>query len=78
MRMDIFVCLFMIVWLSGVSAIAAAMINIQISRGSFEPGSLIILPFYVFGYGLSMGAFKEESIKSKKFFAELFEGKETN
>jgi|GEM_PF-3448503 len=40
---------------------------------NFEPVILIPLGMLVFGYVLVTGGFKYESVKSKKYLAQLFE-----
>ncbi len=71
MRLHIFVGLFMIFWFSGVFIGILAAITIAAS----EPIPFILIPFVmlIFGYVLTVGSFKYESIRAKKHLAELFE-----
>lgn len=75
MRLHMFVMIFMVLWLGGVGVGLVAVLTYAIQNETFE--ILMIIPafMFVFGYALTVGAFKYESIKSKKFFAQLFEAK---
>ena len=81
MQPHILVIAFMIFWLGGVGVIFLGFLYSLVSPLT-EPHttdpSLALIPggMFVFGYALSLGGFKFESIKSKKFFRELFEARE--
>lgn len=78
MRLHPFVLVFMIVWCGGVGLGFLAFLTATIGKGTFEPAILIPLGMLLFGYGLTTGGFKYESIKSKKYLAELFEAEIKN
>ncbi|RBL90650.1 hypothetical protein [Chitinophaga flava] len=81
MRMSVFVCVFLVIWLLLMSMI---LFSVKSSTGAD------IIPLGIFGnipflsqallcllmYAVTLGAFKYESMKSKKFLAALFEGRE--
>lgn len=73
MRLHPFVTVFMIIWLGGVGIGCLAALTISSQSQNFEPMTLIPLGMLIFGYVLVTGGFKYESIKSKKYLAELFE-----
>jgi hypothetical protein len=73
MRLHPFVLIFMSIWCGGVGLGFLAVLNTSINKGNFEPIILIPLGMLLFGYGLTTGGFKYESIKSKKYLAQLFE-----
>ena len=73
MRLHPFVLVFMFVWCGGVGFGFLAFLTSSIGKGTFEPTILIPLAMLLFGYGLTTGGFKYESIKSRKYLAELFE-----
>lgn len=73
MRLNTLVLIFMIIWFTGVGAGCAAGLSSISENPDFEPGSLLVLGMPIFGYVLMTGAFKIESIKSKKLLAKLFE-----
>lgn len=73
MRPVIFVIVFMCVWFGGVS-IAILVLTIE-AIISWKFSAINLLPFgmFLFGYLLTMGAFKAESLKSKKDLKNIFE-----
>ena len=75
MRLHPFVIVFMLVWfgLTGVGCFAA-LANI-FGNESFDSMNMRPFGMLIFGYALVTLGFKYESIKSKKFFAQLFEVK---
>lgn len=74
MRLHPFVLVFMLIWFGGVIMAAVSMLAASVTEG-FDGIALIPVGMLVFGYALVTGAFKYETQKSKKFFAELFEAK---
>lgn len=73
MRMNLFVCVFMGIWLSLVTFAGIAVVSHMLSERKFHSGIFGVLIMFAFGYGLALGGFKYESSKSKKFFAELLQ-----
>ena len=81
MRPHGFVIAFMILWLGGVGffffIMLASFISSMIQN---NPGdaSVLLIPggMFAFGYALLLGGFKFESIKSKRFFRDLFQAEE--
>lgn len=73
MRIHTSVIVFVIIWFVGVGIGSLAVLASLLSDQSFEPTALIPFGMLIFGYALVTGAFKYESIKSKKFLASLFE-----
>ena len=73
MRLHPFVYFFMVIWISFLAVFGLVFLNI--SDNINNPQYFSYLPFgmLLFGYILATGGFKYESIKSKKFFTELFE-----
>ena len=78
MRLHPFVLVFMFIWCGGVGLGFLAFLTSSLEKGTFEPAILIPLAMLLFGYGLTTGGFKYESIKSKKYLAELFEAEIRN
>ena len=78
MKLHVFVIVFMAVWLGGCAIASIAIIGSMLSNQSFEPVALMPLVMMLFGYAMVMGGFKYESIKSKKYFAQLFEAEMVN
>lgn len=76
MHPHIFVTAFMILWLGAVGFFFLAFLYSFVSS-STNP-SIVFIPggMFVFGYGMFLGGFKFESIKSKKFFRELLEARD--
>ena len=69
---------FMIFWLGGVGFFFFVALGSFISSlARTSPADPALIPFlggmFAFGYALLLGGFKFESIKSKKFFQELFD-----
>ena len=69
--MHFFVYAFMIVWLGFVVFAGLIVLSYMVNRHKFHPGIFGVLLMFAFGYGLTLGGFKFESTKSKKFFSEL-------
>ena len=78
MRPPIFVLIFMSIWTSGVllACVATLAVLIDPGKNKFSPAELIPFGMLLFGYGLVTIGFKTESIKSKKFLSDLFDGNE--
>lgn len=81
MRSHGLVIVFMIFWLGAVGFFFLAMLSTFISaamQGTIGNPSVLLAPagMFAFGYLLMLGGFKFESIKSKKFFCDLFEAEE--
>ena len=81
MHPHIFVTAFMIFWLGGVGFFFFTFLYSLVSSLTelhTTDHSLLLFPggMFIFGYGKFLGGFKFESIKSKKFFRELFEARE--
>lgn len=73
MRLHTFVVVFLIIWMSfvgiaGIASLVALFTSKTTQQMLFIPGAMLI-----FAYVLTMGAFKFESLKSKKQLKELFE-----
>lgn len=68
MRLHFFVILFLCVWFGGVG------IGVLAALSSQEFSAFSVIPFLMlfFGYALTTGAFKYESLKTKKYLADLF------
>lgn len=75
MKLSPFVIAFMFIWFGGVGISCFAVLTLFSSRSNFDPTKLIPFAMLVFGYAIVTGGFKYESIKTKKYFAELFEAK---
>jgi len=75
MRLHIFVIVFICIWFGGVGIGGIAVLASLFTNESFEPMALIPFGMLLFGYALVTGGFKVESIKSKKYLAQLFEAK---
>ncbi len=75
MRVNTFVIVFMFIWLGGVGigCLAVLASGFKFGGQNFEPMTLIPFGMLIFGYALVTGGFKYESLKSKKYLAELFE-----
>lgn len=73
MRLYPFVSVFAVIWLTGVLLAGAGMFLHGLLQSTFNWFSLVPLGMFVFGYGLTMGAFKYETRKSKEYFRELFD-----
>ncbi|MEN7550522.1 hypothetical protein AAG747_21560 [Rapidithrix thailandica] len=73
MRLHPLVMVFMLIWLGGVGMGCLAVLGSFSKRHNFDSMSLIPFGMLILGYVIVTGGFKYESIKSKKYFAELFE-----
>ena len=77
MRIHPFVAVFMFIWFGVLGIMLFIFLISFLSRQNFEAKVMVmgLVPFgmIVVGYALMMGAFKYESIKSKKYLCELFE-----
>ena len=73
MTMHPAVMIFMGIWLSGALFAAVAAFISELQKEHFEPATLLVLLFFVFGYCLATGGFKYESNKSKRFLDQLFD-----
>ena len=81
MRPHGFIIAFMIVWLGGVGFFFFIMLVSFISsmtQNNIRDAAVLLIPggMFAFGYALLLGGFKFESIKSKKFFRDLFQAEE--
>jgi hypothetical protein len=70
MRLSIPVIVFMSIWFGGVG-IGCLLVLAQLFTATFNPMFLIPFGMLLFGYFLTMRAFKHESKRSKKDLAEL-------
>ncbi len=73
MRLHLFILVFIFIWCGGAGFGFFAFLTVSIGKGSFDLVILIPLGMLLFGYGLTIAGFKYESIKSKKYIAQLFE-----
>ena len=73
MRLHSFVMVFMFIWLGAVGLTCLACLTALLNNKDFEPLTLIPFGMLIFGYGLLTAGFKYESLKSKKYLAQLFE-----
>lgn len=73
MRLHVFVIVFMCIWFGGVGVGCLAVLTPLFNSDTFEPMKLIPFGMLLFGYALVTGGFKYESIKSRKYLAQLFE-----
>lgn len=73
MRMHAFVSALMFVWLGFVTLLGSGIINLLLREKRFYTDGFFILFMFLFGYGLTVGGFKYESAKSKKFLAYLLQ-----
>lgn len=64
---------FILFWCGSSGSVFMIFLEDSLKTGIFE--SMILIPFgmFLFVYVMTMGSFKYESIKSKKFLAQLFE-----
>lgn len=70
MRLNPFSMVFMCIWMGGVFLAFIIMIVASLVAWEFNIGILLTLMMFLMGYGLTLGAFKAESLKSKKDLAE--------
>jgi hypothetical protein len=73
MRLQVFVLIFMIVWMTLVGIAALVCTIVLLASGKFNPFLLIPIGMFLFGYALSMGAFKYESGSTKEDLKQFFE-----
>ncbi|MFK7971608.1 MAG: hypothetical protein AB8F95_14680 [Bacteroidia bacterium] len=73
MKPHLAILVFMSIWLGFVGLFLLAMVAVSIRKETFEIITLIPVFMLLFGYGLITFGFKHESLKSKKYLAELFE-----
>lgn len=73
MRLNTFVLIFMSIWFTGVGLACFAVLAMALNGDSFSAFALIPFGMLLFGYAISTGGFKHESLKSKYYFAKLFE-----
>ncbi|MDH4471519.1 MAG: hypothetical protein QE487_02870 [Fluviicola sp.] len=73
MRLHVFVMIFMIVWMSLVGIAALICTLVLIIGGRFNPFLLIPIGMFLFGYLLTLGAFKYESARTKEDLKQIFE-----
>lgn len=73
MKLHSLVLFIMIIWISLTLIFFLFLLKemIKVEKFSFELFTFLLM--LVFGFGITLGGFKYESIKSKKFFAKLFE-----
>jgi hypothetical protein len=76
MRMAIVTYLFMTIWLGGVAVSGIRLLSEAFFKRQFDSTIFFILLMFAFGYALMIYGFKSESLKSKRFLDELFEGSE--
>lgn len=73
MKMYPFVYIFMAFWLGFVTIAGITVVTFMLREQKFHPGIFGVLIMFVGGYGLTLGSFKYESTKSKKFLIELLQ-----
>jgi len=73
MTLHPFVIVFIFLWLAIVGYFGFSIIFSVSNKESFDFFNLLPFTMIIFLYAMVMGGFKYESIKSKKYFAELFE-----
>ncbi|MCR8558897.1 hypothetical protein KXD93_14670 [Mucilaginibacter sp. BJC16-A38] len=74
MKMYLFVVIFMCLWicplgLATIWAVVRAIVDKHIEPNNFVPFAMML-----FGYGITMGGFKSESIKAKSKLLEMLDG----
>ncbi|HAL82093.1 MAG TPA: hypothetical protein DCO83_07545 [Mucilaginibacter sp.] len=74
MNMLVFVTIFMCFWLGATGLAAIALITRQFERGQLTAADFVVFIMFLFGYGLTMGSFKFESLKAKSYLVELLDG----
>ena len=76
MRLHTIALIFMALW-CGILGLVFLVISFDsLNEGSFDPFLLIPLGMLLFGYLMTVGGFKYESGKSKKWLKDLFEAAE--
>lgn len=78
MRLHNFVFAFMLFWLGVVGITCLGVLVSMLGNQDLAPQTLIPFFMFIFGYALVTGGFKYESIKSRKFLADLFEAEVEN
>lgn len=73
LRLDKFVMVFVIVWMTAVGIASIATIIGFLNDPSIDRMAFIPIGMFVFGYALTMLAFKFESAKSKRDLVELLQ-----
>lgn len=73
MRLHPLVLIFLLIWCGAVGIFLIAFLISLIKEQTFDPSIFIPLTMLLFAYGLTTVGFKNESLKSKKYLAELFE-----
>lgn len=73
MRLHALVIGFMCIWFGGVIAGCFAVLAHTLGEGEMSPGLLIPFAMLLFGYILTIAAFKFESSKAKKHLQTIFE-----
>jgi hypothetical protein len=73
MRLHLIVLIFISIWLGVVGLISASIVVSSILFGSFPGFAFVPLGMFVFGYLLTLLAFKVESSRSKQDLKKLFE-----
>jgi len=73
MRLHIFVIVFLCFWCGGVGLACITDLIQFFGNSEFNLASFIPFGMLIFAYGLTMGAFKFESNKSKKDLQRIFE-----
>ena len=73
MRLHLVVMFFMMFWCGAVGIGFMVAMVFQSLGNEIQALNFIPLAMFFFGYGLTMGGFKYESNKSKKFLAKLFD-----
>ncbi|MFT6502226.1 MAG: hypothetical protein ACJASQ_002352 [Crocinitomicaceae bacterium] len=73
MRLHTFVIVFLIIWVGIVGIACLSFLSMMFTSQDFQPMNLIPFGMLIFVYALVTGGFKYESIKSKKYLAQLFE-----
>jgi hypothetical protein len=73
MRLHIFIIVFLCFWCGVVGLACVAILTLSFGDSEFNPATFIPFGMLLFAYGLTMGAFKFESNKSKKDLQRIFE-----
>ncbi|MDK2771532.1 MAG: hypothetical protein KYX68_04805 [Flavobacterium sp.] len=73
MKLHSLVLFFMIIWMSLTLIFFLFLLKEMIKAEKFSFEIFPALLMLIFGYGMTLGGFKYESIKSKKYFEKLFE-----
>lgn len=73
MRMHRLVEFVLITWVGIFALIVAGVTFTRFASGKFEPWILVVIPFLLFAYLLSMGGFLYEVKKAHQYFSEWLE-----